>query len=495
MLDKIDLKKKLSKEDYKAMEEDLTARVALAQRECKALGIPVMILFEGWGASGKGTLISSLIRPLDPRGFKVLTIQEPNEEEKMRPFMWRFWEKTPASGRIHIFDQSWYERALLEHKADAIEEITSFEEQLATGGYTIIKLFLHISKKEQEKRFKKLEEDSATAWRVTQQDWEQNDHYKDWLDEYDRLLIDTDKAYAPWTVVEATDKRYAAMKILATVTEALESAAAAKKAAKAAAGKAKKDGKKEPAPRRTFQTGVLAGVDLSLSLTKEEYKKELEVQQKRLAYLHNEMYKNRLPVILAFEGWDAGGKGGAIKRITECIDPRGYEVCPTASPNDIERAHQYLWRFWDKVPKAGHLAIFDRTWYGRVMVERIEGFCSEEDWKRAYSEINQMESCWVNDGYVVLKFWLQIDKDEQERRFNERMNTPEKQWKITDEDWRNRAKWDEYEEAIDEMVVKTSTPDAPWILVSGNDKYYARVQVLTAVCDAIEKKLKGMKKK
>ena len=198
----------------------------------------------------------------------------------------------------------------------------------------------------------------------------------------------------------------------------------------------------------------------------------------------------RIPVILAFEGWDAGGKGGAIKRLTQALDPRGYEVHPTASPNDIEKAHNHLWRFWTSVPKAGHVEIFDRTWYGRVMVERIEGFCSEDEWRRAYKEMNSMEKNWADYGAVVLKFWMQIDKDEQERRFTERQNTPDKQWKITDEDWRNRAKWDQYEVAVDEMLVKTSTTYAPWIIVEANDKLYARIKVLETVVETLKERLK-----
>ena len=238
-----------------------------------------------------------------------------------------------------------------------------------------------------------------------------------------------------------------------------------------------------------LRTSSLNSVDLSLSYTKEEYKEKLEKLQNRIQELHGELYQRRIPVILGFEGWDAGGKGGAIKRLTEKMDPRGYQVNPTAAPNDIERAHHYLWRFWNNVPKKGHIAIFDRTWYGRVMVERIEGFCSKEEWMRAYKEMNDMEANWVHSGAIVMKFWLQIDKDEQERRFKERMENPEKQWKITDEDWRNREKWDQYEQAVDDMLVKTSTTYAPWIIVEGNNKYYARIKVLQSVVDAIEKRL------
>ena len=216
--------------------------------------------------------------------------------------------------------------------------------------------------------------------------------------------------------------------------------------------------------------------------------------QKKLEYLHSEIYRLRIPVVIGFEGWDAAGKGGAIKRLTSHLDPRGYKVNPTAAPNDIEKVHHYLWRFWNNMPKAGHIAIFDRTWYGRVMVERIEGFCKEEDWRRAYQEINEMESHMANFGAVVLKFWLHIDKDEQERRFNERMNDPAKQWKITDEDWRNREKWDAYEAAVNEMLVRTSTTYAPWTIVEGNSKYYARVKVLRTVVEALEEKIKEVEK-
>ena len=242
-----------------------------------------------------------------------------------------------------------------------------------------------------------------------------------------------------------------------------------------------------------FRASALAGIDLSKTLTKEQYQKQLKELQKKLSRLHGELYQRRIPVVLAFEGWDAGGKGGAIKRLTQALDPRGYEVHPVSAPNDLEKSHHYLWRFWTAVPKAGHIAIFDRSWYGRVMVERLEGFCSEDEWRRAYKEINNMEECWANSGCIVLKFWMQIDKDEQERRFTERQQNPDKQWKITDEDWRNRAKWDQYEVAVDEMLVRTSTTYAPWIIVEANSKYYARIKVLKTVVDAIEQYLKTHK--
>ena len=243
-----------------------------------------------------------------------------------------------------------------------------------------------------------------------------------------------------------------------------------------------------------LQSSVLSRADLTLAYGKEEYEKRLKKLQKKIEKLHGEVYRRRIPVVIGFEGWDAGGKGGAIKRLTEKMDPRGYVVNPTAAPTEVEKAHHYLWRFWKAMPKDGHIAIFDRTWYGRVMVERIEGFSTAGEWQRAYQEINDMEKDLYDAGAVVLKFWMQIDKDEQERRFKERQQNPEKQWKITEEDWRNREKWDLYEAAVNEMLLRTSTEYAPWIVVEGNDKYYARIKVLQTVAEAIEKRLKAERK-
>ena len=239
-----------------------------------------------------------------------------------------------------------------------------------------------------------------------------------------------------------------------------------------------------------FQLGALSGVNLNKSLDRKMYKEKLDILQKRLEFLHSELYRRQIPVVLGFEGWDAGGKGGAIKRLTSHLDPRGYAVYPTQAPNDIEKAHHYLWRFWIHMPKDGHIAIFDRTWYGRVMVERIEGFCEEDEWKRAYQEINQMERHIANSGAIVLKFWMHIDKDEQKTSF---LRTTKHSIK-TMENYRRRLeepeKWEQYEEAVNEMLLRTSTTYAPWIIVEGNNKYYARIKVLESVILAIEERIK-----
>ena len=508
MLEKVDLSKKLSKEEYKEKMSHLETRIGQLQRECKALKIPIMIVFEGVGAAGKGLQIGRLIQSMDPRGFHVFPIKNETEEERMHPFLWRFWTKTPEKGRIAIYDGSWYRRALIDRfekrtkekeLPEAFHSIKSFEKQLTDDGTLIIKLCLDISRKEQKKRFEKLQKNKETAWRVTQGDLERNAKYNEYAAMMEDMLFKTDTDYAPWTIIEATDRRFATVKIYTTVIKAMadqiEKLARQKK--KVTADQETEDhmnvsevAREADKELRELQVSILSKADLSLKYSREEYEEKLDKLQKKIEKLHGELYRRRIPVVLGFEGWDAGGKGGAIKRLTAKMDARGYAVNPTASPNDIEKAHHYLWRFWRAMPKAGHVAIFDRTWYGRVMVERIEGFCTKEEWQRAYKEINDMEKDLYDAGAVVIKFWMHIDKDEQERRFRERQENPEKQWKITDEDWRNREKWDQYEDAVNEMLLRTSTDYAPWVVVEGNDKYYARVKVLKTVVDAIEERLK-----
>ena len=497
MLEKIDLSKKVDKKTYRRVMDEAEEKLGLLQRECKDAGIPVILVFEGMGAAGKGVQINRLIQALDPRGFDVYACDRPTEDEQMRPFLWRYWTKTPAKGRIAVFDRSWYRSVQVDRfdgltredkLGDAYQDILSFEKQLCDDGTVIMKFFLYIDKDEQKKRFKKLEGSKETSWRVTEEDWNRNKDFDRYLKMNEEMLEKTDTDYAPWVIIEAVDKDYAALKIVSTVMDRLEYELEHRRPEDEKTAQ-----RQESKTRERFKNGVLSGIDLSKSLTEEEYKTRLKKLQKRLAELHSELYRLRIPVVIGFEGWDAGGKGGAIKRLTSNLDPRGYRVNPTAAPNDIEKVHHYLWRFWNSVPKAGHIAIFDRTWYGRVMVERIEGFCSEAEWRRAYQEINEMESHMANAGAVVLKFWLHIDKDEQERRFRERQANPAKQWKITDEDWRNREKWDQYEEAVNEMLIRTSTTYAPWIVVEENDKRYARVKVLQTVVDALEKKVKEVK--
>jgi len=495
MLTNVDLSREVARAEYKRLKDDADLKLADLQRQAKALGIPVIIVFEGWSASGKGTVINQLILPLDPRGFSVYSASGPTEEEKFYPFLWRFWKRTPTRGRLTIFDRSWNRRVVVDRVegqikgkqlGQAFEDIRSFERQLFDDGVVIVKCFLHISKHEQKRRFDALRKSAATAWRVTEADLRQHQRYAEYLAAAEEMLTETDTECAPWTVVEAHDRRFATLKTFATLIDALERGVAA--ADRKADEPPRPPIQPEPA-MNSLKTTALDHVDMSLSLAAEEYDDRLKKAQTKLRELEHQIYRRRIPVVIAYEGWDAAGKGGNIRRLTQKLDPRGYEVAPIAAPNDIEKAHHYLWRFWVQLPKAGHIAIFDRTWYGRVLVERVEGFCTEAQWRRAYREINAMEQQLVHFGTVVLKFWLHIDPDEQLRRFRERQESSHKQWKITDEDWRNRAKLDRYRDAAEEMLYRTSTTYAPWTIVESNCKWYARVKVLETVCEAIRQRL------
>ena len=473
--------------------EELERELALLQRRCRELGIPVLIVFEGWSASGKGTMINRVIQPLDPRGFKVSCIAAPNRDEQLRPFLWRFWRRTPSAERMAIFDRSWYRTLLDDYVAEELDEdslnkafddVVAFENQLKDGGTVIFKFFLDISKEEQAERLDKLRKNPATAWRVSDGVLARHCKYGQYKKATKRLIEATDLPASPWKVVDAKHVTAANASILRCLVKVLgKRVAALSKETSKQGSPAKKD-------LPVFPTAPsLKRVDLSLTLDRDEYRKLLDKRQKRIGELHDEIYHRRIPVVIVYEGWDAGGKGGNIRRLTEKMDPRGYEVIPIAAPNDVEKVHHYLWRFWTEFPKAGHLTIFDRSWYGRVLVERVEGFCSETDWNRAYGEINEMEENFWNFGAVVIKFWLQIDKDEQMNRFKARGQDSAKKWKLNDEDWRNREKWDLYEAATEEMFLRTHTTYAPWTVIEGNCKRYARIKALDGVIAAIEARI------
>lgn len=493
MIGSLDLTKTITKEDYKAKKDELAASLCEKQRLLWEAGVPTLILIDGFDGAGKGEVINELILPMTPKSFSVHSKITETENEAMHPYMWRFWQRIPAKGNIDIFEQGWYERVWKDRfsgitkKKDmyiAFEEINSFEKMLVDDGVIVLKFMLVISKREQKKRLKKLYDNKETRWRVKKDDFLHNKHYEEYAQICDEMLTSTDTMAAPWTLVEAEDDRYAIIKVMSETEKAFTERLEQLKTPKPS----EKNGKF--LPEGEYELHALNNVDLTKSLTREEYKVRLKELQKELKQLHSVLYAKRIPVVLGFEGWDAAGKGGAIHRLTEALDPRGYRVNPVSSPNDIEKAHNYLWRFWTKMPKDGHIAIFDRTWYGRVMVERIEGFCTTDEWERAYREINDMERQLASHGAIVIKFWIQIDKDEQKRRFDARANTPGKEWKITDEDWRNREKWPMYEQAVDDMLLKTSTTYAPWVIVEGNDKYHARIKVLETVAAAIKERIR-----
>ena len=471
------------KRKLKAMRQALSA----LQQPIKEAKLPVIVMVEGWGAAGKGTTIHSLIRELDPRFFKVLSVGMPTEEERRWPFLKRHFASIPEAGKILFLDSGWMDQTVRERlRRDLsdeeyerrIESIRVLERQLTAGGYLLVKFFLHISQETQKERMERLEADKDTAWRVGENDRRQNKNYDKALEAFEEYLSSTDEPWAPWKILDGTDAVRSQLEAACWLQERITAALSFR-----------------PQPvQPAYHWPVLPipplhKVPLDKRMDEEQYQKELKHCRRQLEHLHNELYRKKIPVVIAYEGWDAAGKGGNIKRLASALDPRGYEVLPIASPTPDELARHYLWRFWTRLPKTGHIAIFDRSWYGRVMVERLEGFCTQGDWQRAYDEINEFERELTDAGTVVIKFWVQIDKQTQLERFRERENTPEKQWKITAEDWRNREKWDAYEEAVDEMLAKTNTANAPWYILESVDKRYARIKAMRTVIDRLREVL------
>lgn len=478
-------------DDIEECLENAKLELSRKQMLLKEKKLPVVVLFEGWGTSGIGTTLGKVIQNMDPRFYTVETMNKISEDETRKPFLYRHFIRIPENGMATFYDHGWMNDVVKQYIYNDIsgkeyvarvQSINNFERTLVDNGYLVIKFFFHISKEEQEKRMKQLLKHKNTKWRISDDDVWQNKHYDEYLDLYNDYMNQTNPAYAPWYVIDATNKKLAQLQVLETLMSCIQN---------------RLDFEKKDAliidniyPLR--EEINLNECDLSLSIDEETYRKELKKCRKKLRKLHNIIYRKKIPVIIAYEGWDAAGKGGNIKRVTSGLDPRGYTVYPIAAPDKSEINRHYLWRFYKRLPKDGHFAIYDRTWYGRVMVERLEGFCSENDWQRAYNEMNEFEKELSNWGAVVIKFWVQIDKDTQLARFTERQNTPEKQWKITDEDWRNREKWDLYENAIIEMLHKTNTKFAPWFVLESNDKKYARIKAMKIVIDEIEKKIKDI---
>lgn len=489
MLKNYEIRKyQMPQEEIKALIKEKRETLFRQQQLIKEHKLPVFVLIEGWGAAGKGTLIGNLIRELDPRFFRVINMDVPAEKNTRKPFLWRYMETIPEAGKFVFLDSGWLDETaedVIKKRIDEetlekrMQQIRTFDRQLKDNGYLVVKLFLQIPEEEQKERLDKLMDTKDTKWRVAKKDVRQMEKRKQYEDVFDRILEATNTGYVPWNIVDAVDKKQALLQALHILTNQINQAVENSKVLPEILHK----------DYPLLKMPKLSEVPLNQEMTKEEYQIQLKTLQKKLKKLHNKIYRKKAPVIIAYEGWDAAGKGGNIKRLTSALDPRGFEVHPIASPEPHEKARHYLWRFYHRLPKDGHIAIFDRTWYGRVMVERLEGFCSENDWKRAYNEMNEFEKELSDWGAVVIKFWVHIDKDTQLARFTDRQNNPEKQWKITEEDWRNREKWDVYEEAIDEMIAKTSTENAPWYIIQSNNKYYARIQAIQIVIDEIEKKL------
>ena len=437
----------------------------------------VLIIFEGLDGSGKGTTINKILQFLDPRGYKVYSNEKKTENEKLRPFMWKYWQQFPKKGEIAVLDRSYYYELLKKsYKGkltkgiynEYLEFIDETEKTLIDEGTTIIKIFLHVDKKNQYKRLEALNKNPHTSWRVGKKDFEKNKDYKT-IDKLYKKLINS--CTLPFFEVETQNRDYID-DVLNYINNNL---------------------KNFKSPFDKFE--ILENpssfdwekYNIPYEIEDKEYKKLLSLYQNKLLELQHRLYKKRKNLVLVFEGIDAAGKGGTIKRFVEGLDPRGYDVIPVSAPNDQEKSHHYLWRFWKEFPKGGHIGIYDRSWYGRLLVEKAENFCTHEAYLRAFDEINQMEKSWTFDNSIVIKFFITISKDEQLLRFKDREQN--KPWKITEEDWRNREKWDIYQELSSFMVEKTSKPHAPWIIVPNNNKLFGRLEVLKSIINILEEKL------
>jgi len=490
MLESAEIGHLISKSEYAREEPKLREALLNAQWELSQSGRgPVLLIISGLEAAGRGETANKLTEWMDPRHIRVVAFGAPVGDEVMRPPAWRYWRALPPAGRVGIFMNAWYNEALLprvrseiddERMQLRLEAIRHHERMLTAEGVVLLKFWIHLSKKDQRLRLERLESNPQTRWRVTRQDWTAWRLYSKSHAVWEHGLRESSTGEAPWYVVEGTDDRYRELTVGKILLDAMQRVITAK----------------EPstppraitpiAPSVIDNVKLIRELDLSKTLPDKKYQQDLEKFRGKVAKLTRNGRFAKRSLVLVFEGVDAAGKGGAIRRVTSALDARQYTTVPVAAPTDEERAHPYLWRFWRNVPATGGIAIFDRSWYGRVLVERVEGYCSVTDWMRAYDEINQFEQQLTDSGAVIVKFWLQIGRDEQLRRFRAREKVPFKQFKITADDWRNRKKWNAYEEAVGDMVDRTSTEIAPWTLVEADDKNFARVKILRTIARRLE---------
>ena len=495
MFEAAEVGRKLSKSDYKAQVPHLRSELLAVQQELlQAASFPVIVLFAGVDTAGKGETVNLLNEWMDPRWITTRGYTEPSSDERERPRLWRYWRDLPPHGRIAIFLSAWYSSPILDRVArrtstaefdSLLDQIAAFERTLTDDGAVIVKFWMHLSKKAQKERLKEFEKDPLQRWRVTKEQWKHWEMFDKFVSAADRAIRRTSTDAAQWHIVEGEDERYRTVAVATELRDAvrrgLERASSGRpKRSPAAERKAAADGPVKAIRRVEREFNVLDNLDLSQKVSDDAFEKQLAEQHSRLNLLQGRAAKRGVSTILVFEGWDAAGKGGAIRRVTGSFDARDYQVIPIAAPTDEERAHHYLWRFWRHLSRAGRLTIFDRSWYGRVLVERVERFAAEAEYMRGY----------VHHGILLVKFWIHISKAEQLRRFKDRSGTTYKQWKITDDDWRNRKRWEDYTVAVNDMVERTSTKIAPWTLVEGNDKNFARIRVLRTLAERLDDRLK-----
>ena len=509
MFETAELGRKVGKKAFEKAVPELRVQLLELQQALRKADFPVIVLFSGVDGAGKGATVNLLNEWMDPRWIETYAYLKASDEEQERPEFWRYWRDLPERGQFGLFLSAWYSPPFLDRVHDRItdaefdrrlDRIIAFERVLADDGALILKFWMHLGKAAQKKRLKSLEKDPLRSWRVTPMDWQHWRMYDRFVMAAEHTIRRTSFARAPWKIVEGADTHYRSLTVATIIRDAvsdrLNGGPTAATAVDIEIGEQPPEAEVDPAIASlasSLDRTVLTELDMSLTLSKKDYRRELPKEQGRVNALFRRARENGTSIVAVFEGWDAGGKGGAIRRFTQALDARDSRVIAIAAPTDEERAHNYLWRFWRHLGRSGRVTIFDRTWYGRVLVERVEGFASEAEWRRAYTEINEFERQLTEFGIVLVKFWLHITSEEQLRRFEERQTIEYKRWKLTDEDWRNREKWDLYERAVQEMVERTSTLDAPWTLVEGNCKRFARLKVLRTVSDALEKAQAGTK--
>ena len=498
MFEAAELGQTVSDKAFAKRERELRAQLLKLQyRSLELARFPILIDFAGVDGAGKGTTINMLNKWMDPRWLRTVGYQAPTEEERSRPRFWRYWRDMPPKGRIGLFLSGRYSRVLLQRVygrlddagfEERLAQIIRFESMLVDDGALVLKFWMHLSQEHQKTRLETLSANPALSYRVRDKDWRNHENYDAFIAAGEKIVSRTNKGGAPWNIVEGVDANHRHLEVGERLAAELARHLENNK------DRAQRDtetgnGESNGGNNSKRSVTVFDKLDLSLQVGGEEYEQKLGSHQARLGELGRIAGERGISTVLVFEGPDAAGKGSAIRRTVWSLDARWYRVHQFAAPTDVERAHHYLWRFWQRLPRAGQVSVFDRSWYGRVLVERTEGFASEDEWRRAYAEINDFESQLVDDGILLLKFWLQIDEDEQLSRFEKRAQSPYKHWKLTDEDWRNREQWDAYQVAAHEMIQYTSTRTAPWVLVEGNNKQFARLKVLETVIDHLQARL------
>jgi polyphosphate:AMP phosphotransferase len=487
MFETAELGAKISREEFDAAAGALRVELLALQEKLREADFPVLILFAGVDGAGKSESVNLINEWLDPHWITTCAYEKPSEDEAERPSFWRYWRDLPKNGQLGLFLSGWYSRPVLDRvyrRTDMAEfdrrldHNKALERLLADDGALILKLWMHLDKTGQKKRLKAFEADPLQRWRVKKSDWKNWRRYDKFIEAAEHAIRRTDTSHARWTIIDGSDHRHRSLTVLRLLRDALAQRLALPKPRKHKAAKAK-----------PLRHSVLGTLDLSQTLEEKAYGAALREARAELAVLAREAHGRGISSVALFEGWDAAGKGGAIRRVTPAIDARHWQIIPVAAPTDEEKAHHYLWRFWRHLPRAGHMLIYDRSWYGRVLVERVEGFASAAEWQRAFAEINNFEDQLLHHGMVLAKFWLHISPEEQYRRFEMRDSVAYKKWKLTEEDWRNRAKWDAYEAAVHEMVERTSSAAAPWTLIEGNDKNFARIKIIRSLCERYRQRL------